>query len=367
MKYTFHAKGHPNILATHKNTLEFTKDAEVSKEGDCIVGVSADFETKKLRMLAERHKQFSMKITCAGISDSLDFTATNDFCSDTELVIRLSDFPSERTFGTRASKSAKHIDRALVKKIAASGKIQIDIEPAIKAIIFDFDDTIEEFRNAKMYAHSKIAEHMLQEYGVYPDTTLKMMDDIDRKFAIAGVGASTSNYDRHNWFKDFFQRIGVKASASEIDSMTNLYWRFIIEAATPMPHTIETLKKIKDDYKIAVISDSDGEVRIKIERAKTVGVYPLVDLFITSDEIGKNKPNKALYDIVLAKFKLKPCECVMVGDKPQVDLKLAKELGMKTVWMKHGDWAEELDGDHFSYVYHEITDLRQLLEILKEM
>jgi putative hydrolase of the HAD superfamily len=254
-----------------------------------------------------------------------------------------------------------------VKKISASGKIQIDIEPAIKAIIFDFDDTIEVFKKAKESTHKKIAERMLKDYGVYPDTTLKMMDEIDRKFALAGIGASTSNYDRHNWFKEYFSKIGRKASVSEIDTMTNLYWRFIIEAATPMPYAIETLKKIKEDYKIAVISDSDGEVRIKTERAKTVGVYPLVELFITSDETGKNKPNKALYEKVFAKFNVGPGECVMVGDKPQVDLKLAKELGMKTVWMKHGDWAKEFEEDHFSYVDYEITDLRQIIEILKEI
>ncbi len=43
MKYTFTAQGHPNILATHKTTLEITKDTEVTGEGGCIIAVKADF------------------------------------------------------------------------------------------------------------------------------------------------------------------------------------------------------------------------------------------------------------------------------------------------------------------------------------
>ncbi len=43
MEYSFTAWGHENITANHKRTLEFTKDNELSLEGDCILGVSANF------------------------------------------------------------------------------------------------------------------------------------------------------------------------------------------------------------------------------------------------------------------------------------------------------------------------------------
>ena len=49
MIYKFNAYGHPNILATHKTTLEFTKDKEVSLKGDCIVAVKADFDLIKIK------------------------------------------------------------------------------------------------------------------------------------------------------------------------------------------------------------------------------------------------------------------------------------------------------------------------------
>jgi FMN phosphatase YigB (HAD superfamily) len=52
---------------------------------------------------------------------------------------------------------------------------------------------------------------------------------------------------------------------------------------------------------------------------------------------------------------------MMVGDKPEADLKLAKKLGMKTVWIVKGDWALKRKNKRFSYVDCRINSLKQLL------
>ncbi|KUO85763.1 MAG: hypothetical protein AT709_05205 [Caldivirga sp. MG_3] len=36
------ARGHVNVMATHRNTLEITRDDYVTKRGDCIVACCAD-------------------------------------------------------------------------------------------------------------------------------------------------------------------------------------------------------------------------------------------------------------------------------------------------------------------------------------
>ena len=63
MQYKFHAYGHKNILGTHKATLEFTKDEEVSLKGDCIVGVNADFELKDLKEFIKGRESKKVSIT----------------------------------------------------------------------------------------------------------------------------------------------------------------------------------------------------------------------------------------------------------------------------------------------------------------
>jgi putative hydrolase of the HAD superfamily len=368
MKCTFTAKGHRNILASHKRTLEFTKDKQMSLDGDCIAGVDADFSLPALQRLVRRHRHLRMRIRAGGLVDEIDFIANKRFSSSREVVLRFSEFSSDRTLGFRATKSASMLNKQLRDKLRVQGQqITVEIEPLFKAVLFDFDDTIEDFKAAKVYAHAKVAKRMLESYGVYEQTTIKLLQDIDKKFSVKGVHSKPLLYDRHLWFKDYFKNIGVEVSKADIDGFVNLYWRFIIEGAKPMPNAQRVLRELKKEYKTAVMSDSDGIKRFKVERAKTCGLFSLIDLFLTSDDVGVNKPAIKFYSRIFEKLGVRAEECVMVGDKPQVDLKLAKELGMKTVWMKHGDWAKRQGKNHFDYVDYSIRDLDQLLKIMKEL
>lgn len=118
--YKFNAYGHHNILGTHKTTLEFTKDNEVSLKGDCIVGVKADFELLKLKQFIKDSKNNKITITIESISANKKiqekiFAELNpDFNSDKELVIRKTDFVSERTFAIKANKAAFELKRDLI-------------------------------------------------------------------------------------------------------------------------------------------------------------------------------------------------------------------------------------------------------------
>lgn len=123
MIYRFHAYGHPNILGTHKTTLEFTKDKEVSLKGDCIVGADADFDLDKLNAFIKNSENKSITITIQPAPNDEKYEKINEtiaaelnpnFGSDKEFVIRKTDFASERTFGTKADKAASDLNRDLI-------------------------------------------------------------------------------------------------------------------------------------------------------------------------------------------------------------------------------------------------------------
>ncbi len=42
MEFAFKAHGHPNVTSQHRSTLEVTRDQDIGKTADCIIGVSAD-------------------------------------------------------------------------------------------------------------------------------------------------------------------------------------------------------------------------------------------------------------------------------------------------------------------------------------
>jgi len=130
----FRAWGHPNIKATHKNTIEFTKEEYLTPEGDCVIGVKADFDTKKLHDFAEKHKFAKITIKTGGLSEIIVAKTNPEFDDDKELVIRLGEYASKRTFAIRADKAAKHLNRELIRALQMGSPMEIDISE------FDGDD-----------------------------------------------------------------------------------------------------------------------------------------------------------------------------------------------------------------------------------
>lgn len=135
MQYKFHAYSHPNILATHKTTLEFTKDKEVSLKGDCIVGVNANFDLSKIKEFIKNAKNNKISITIETISKITKIKETilaeinPYFNSDKELVIRKTDFISERTFAIGADKAAFELERGLVGFLKVEGnRVSVMVE-----------------------------------------------------------------------------------------------------------------------------------------------------------------------------------------------------------------------------------------------
>ncbi|MGZ8892112.1 MAG: DUF371 domain-containing protein [Halobacteriota archaeon] len=132
---TIHAKGHRNILATHKTTLQITKEDHISKRADCIVAVSAD---KSLRDLARDIKtalstnaaRIRLTIQAGNMSEVITgFGSAALSLSDTDdMVVRKSGFVSGRTLMIGADKAARDLDRAFVDKLKTSEDITITIE-----------------------------------------------------------------------------------------------------------------------------------------------------------------------------------------------------------------------------------------------
>ena len=136
MIYKFNAYRHPNILATHKTTLEFTKDNDLSPRGNCIVGVNADFDLEKIRKFIKNTKNNKTTITIETlnekykkIKETLNAEISQKFRSDKEFVIRKTDFASERTFAIRANKAAFDLNRDFIAFLKGKkNKISVVIE-----------------------------------------------------------------------------------------------------------------------------------------------------------------------------------------------------------------------------------------------
>jgi len=127
------AYGHPNIKATHRSTLEFTKDSYITEKGDCIVGINA---TKSPRDLNEDLRIIlrgrSIVMVLMRIGDLFDWIVgfgdprltLND---ESRMIIRKSTYIDDSTLMIRANKAAADLDRNLVDRLKRGEAMDIHI------------------------------------------------------------------------------------------------------------------------------------------------------------------------------------------------------------------------------------------------
>jgi hypothetical protein len=135
MKIIIHGKSHPNILSTHRTTIEFTKEEKLTKNGNCIVAVCCDKSCKDLPEDFKKELKSGKKIKITIKVDDLEeeiiaYGSENLILSDKkDIVIRKSDFIDSRTLAIKADKSAIDLNRELVEKIKdKNSKIEIILE-----------------------------------------------------------------------------------------------------------------------------------------------------------------------------------------------------------------------------------------------
>lgn len=121
---TIFAHGHRNIQATHKSTLEITKEKQLSKKGNCIIAVSADKAMTDLspefkESLRKKNVRIIMQIEAGDIVEPVNaFGSPRLILTDpADIVVRKSSYVCSRTLAIKADKAAWDLSRKLVERL----------------------------------------------------------------------------------------------------------------------------------------------------------------------------------------------------------------------------------------------------------
>jgi len=123
------ARGHDNVQATHKTTFEITKEAILTKGGDCVIAVEATKGAADLPLeFKKAARKKGAKITIAIESGELKEMARAKgsprllFTHPADLVVRKSDYVCGRTLAIKADKAASDLSRIIVEKLKDPSK-----------------------------------------------------------------------------------------------------------------------------------------------------------------------------------------------------------------------------------------------------
>lgn len=112
------AAGHPSIRATHRKTLELTRDPDITERATCVVGVAADLDEAAL---AELHGRVALTLTVGGESVTVRGRLNPAFRPGDPLVVRRAPDVARNAVIVDADTTAADLPREFAARLAERG------------------------------------------------------------------------------------------------------------------------------------------------------------------------------------------------------------------------------------------------------
>ena len=129
------AIGHENIRSTHNTTIEITRDKNLTKKGNCIIGVNstkACFDLDpELKKKIKNQNRIKVTLKVENLEDSFYGYGSNKLklLDKNDIVFRKSNYICDRTVLINCTKSSLNLNRELIEKLRIPGnKLSITFE-----------------------------------------------------------------------------------------------------------------------------------------------------------------------------------------------------------------------------------------------
>ena len=220
-----------------------------------------------------------------------------------------------------------------------------------RVVFFDVDDTLLDTSTFAQTARKAAIELMV-------DNGLPL--DKDEAYGVLKtiIREKGSNYGKH------FNILTEVVLGHEDPMLVALgmitYHNVKMALLRPFAETIDALIYLKSQgYRLAVISN--GITIKQWEKLVRLNIYSFFDEVITSEEVGKKKPDKLIYDVALRKMKGDPEKSIMIGNKFKEDALGAVNAGMSAI-LVNSDITEE-DREYIKKEQLEITIIKDIGDI----
>jgi putative hydrolase of the HAD superfamily len=167
-------------------------------------------------------------------------------------------------------------------------------------------------------------------------------------------------YDMKERLAKVLKSLDFNASApSQIIPQTlDAYFKDYTRRVDVQKEAIPTLRSLLPRYRLGVVTNfayPSGIYRI----LEKFGLEEVFDPIVISGEVGWIKPSPIIFQVALSKLRMSAEQVVFVGDDPEADIKGAKNIGMKTVFLARG--SSRCDADITISHLSSLTDVIEKL------
>lgn len=211
----------------------------------------------------------------------------------------------------------------------------------IKGVVFDLDNTVYDYDFCHEKAMKKLTAFACKKYGLTTTEFERNFNQAkaDVKEQLGNTGAS---HNRMLYMQVFLESIGLRPTEDALD-LYNIYWDELLANIKLFPYVLPLMRKLKErGIKILVLTDLTAHIQHR--KIAKMGLAGYIDIFVSSEEAGEEKPSKKAFDRLLLKAKLNAEELLMIGDSQEKDIDGSKSAGLKALLYKkgNGDCMDEI-------------------------
>jgi len=202
----------------------------------------------------------------------------------------------------------------------------------IKHIFFDLDHTLWDFeKNSQETLKGLFFELNLNQQIESFDRFMKKYREVNKRYwNLYRQNLVTKEQVRNGRFKDTLDFFKLKDTEKTAQLLGSKYISISPTKTNLFPNTHQTLSKLKTNYKLHIITNGFKEVQhTKLDKSNLKQYF---DVVVCSEETGKKKPHKDVFNLALQKANAIPQESLMIGDNLEADILGAQKVKMKTIW-----------------------------------
>ena len=229
----------------------------------------------------------------------------------------------------------------------------------IKSISFDLDDTLWPLMPNIIKAEETTNEWIKENF---PGTAalLGKQDAIEIRDKLIKEDPNLMN-QISDLRKLMFYELNIRAGygKEESDKMAEEAFDIYFKGRNTVTFyegVIETLKLLKNDYSLGVITNGNADLQV-------IGIDNLFDYIFSAADLNAHKPDPVMFEAVINRTELKAEEICHVGDHPINDVKASLDFGMTPIWFNYEKANFPLEGIEVA----EFSDWNSLPDLIKKL
>ena len=227
-----------------------------------------------------------------------------------------------------------------------------------KGIIFDLDNTLYDYNLCHNKAINEVINYLIKTIQVSLDKEhiKSLYDDISKKIKYELINTASS-HNKSIYFKRLLEKLNIEFSHFQI--INNLYWETFYENLVCFDGVKDFIIWNKNiGKKIGILTDYETEYQlVKLEK---LGLLKYIDIIVTSEEVGIEKPSTQMFYTMLQKMKLNLTDVIMIGDNYEKDIKGAKKLNITSYWINKKICSIKDLHDNFKDIQDELIIFKKI-------